>query len=170
MTQFTATERKTVQSVTVKDDGTSDIISLVEVLDGERVVCRNTIRETVDTSDAVDEIERLRNAWTPSQLPSTSPETEAATLQWQKTLHDQIVEGDSSWGAFAWWVVLPGVQEDSARQGRTNRPHHFKARWWWWYAKQSSSVVFLMSCQEILAWTQRKKIIFKQIGWRLMGK
>jgi hypothetical protein len=62
MAQFTATERKTVQSVTVKDDGTSDIISLVEVLDGERVVCRNTIRETVDTSDAVDEIERLRNA------------------------------------------------------------------------------------------------------------
>ena len=62
MTQFTATERKTVQSVTVKDDGTSDIISLVEVLDGERVVCRNTRRETVDTSDAVDEIERLRNA------------------------------------------------------------------------------------------------------------
>ena len=60
MAQFTATETKTVQSVTVKDDGTSDIIYLVKVLDGERVVCQNTVRETVDTADAMAEVERLR--------------------------------------------------------------------------------------------------------------
>ena len=60
MTQFTATELRTVQSVTVKDDGTSDIIYLVTVKDGERMVCQSTVRETVDTSDAMAEVERLR--------------------------------------------------------------------------------------------------------------
>jgi len=60
MAQFTATETKTVQSVTVKDDGTSDIIYLVTVKDGARAVCQNTVRETVDTAEAMAEVERLR--------------------------------------------------------------------------------------------------------------
>ena len=59
MAQFTATETKTVQSVTI-NGATSDIIYLVKILDGERVVCQNTVRETVDTADAMAEVERLR--------------------------------------------------------------------------------------------------------------
>ena len=59
MAPFTATERRTVQSVTVKDDGMADIISLVEILNGEEVVCRNTVRETVDAADAIEDIDRL---------------------------------------------------------------------------------------------------------------
>ena len=59
MASFTATERRTVQSVTVKDDGMAEVISLVEILNGEEVVCRNSVRETVDASDAIEDIDRL---------------------------------------------------------------------------------------------------------------
>ena len=59
MTSFTATERRTVQSVTVKDNGMADIITLVEILNGEEVICRNSVRETVDAADAVEDIDRL---------------------------------------------------------------------------------------------------------------
>ena len=61
MTQFTATEIRTVKSVTI-NGATSDIIYLVKILDNERVVCQSTVRETVDTADAMAEVERLRNA------------------------------------------------------------------------------------------------------------
>lgn len=59
MASFTATERRTVQSVTVKDDATADVVSLVEILNGDQVVCRNTVRETMPTSDVVEDINKL---------------------------------------------------------------------------------------------------------------
>ena len=59
MASFTATERRTVQSVTVRDDGMADIISLVEILNGEEVVCSNTVRETMPASDVVEDINKL---------------------------------------------------------------------------------------------------------------
>lgn len=59
MTSFTATERRTVQSVTVKDDGMADVITLVEILNGEEVICRNTVRETMPASDVVEDLNKL---------------------------------------------------------------------------------------------------------------
>lgn len=59
MASFTATERRTVQSVTVRDDGMAEVISLVEILNGEEVVCRNTTRETMPASDVAEDINKL---------------------------------------------------------------------------------------------------------------
>lgn len=59
MASFTATERRTVQSVTVKDDGMADVISLVQILSGEEVVCSNTVRETLPASDVVEDLNKL---------------------------------------------------------------------------------------------------------------
>ena len=59
MASFTATERRTVQSVTVRDDGMADIISLIEILNGEEVVCSNTVRETMPASAVVEDINKL---------------------------------------------------------------------------------------------------------------
>ena len=59
MASFTATERRTVQSVTVRDDGMADVISLIEILNGEEVVCSNTVRETMPASEVVEDINKL---------------------------------------------------------------------------------------------------------------
>ena len=59
MTSFTATERRTVQSVAVNNDGMADVITLVEILNGEEVICRNTVRENMPASDVVEDLNKL---------------------------------------------------------------------------------------------------------------
>ena len=59
MASFTATERRTVQSVAVNNDGMADVITLVEILNGDQVVCRNTVRETMPASDVVEDLNKL---------------------------------------------------------------------------------------------------------------
>ena len=59
MTSFAATERRTVQSVAVNNDAMADVITLVEILNGDQVVCRNTVRETMPASDVVEDLNKL---------------------------------------------------------------------------------------------------------------
>jgi len=60
--QVTVTIEKTATSVTVRDDGMSDIMytRLITDVDTGDVIVRDVVRETVETATVVSEIESLK--------------------------------------------------------------------------------------------------------------
>ena len=60
--QVTVTIEKTATSVTVRDDGMSDVMyaRVITGVDSGQVIVRDVVRETVETAKVFDELETLK--------------------------------------------------------------------------------------------------------------
>ena len=60
--QVTVSIEKTATSVTVRDDGTSDVMyaRLITDVDTGDVIVRDVVRETVETATVISELESLK--------------------------------------------------------------------------------------------------------------